>query len=78
MIPRDFLTTKYCYLEVEKSPGNITRRFHNRRLSLPGYCYEKHYFCEYLRKNEKKFKIFWDVDLGPRYYGFMREKKPEL
>jgi len=33
------------------------------------------YFREYLRENENIFEIFWDADLGPRFYRFMKNAK---
>ena len=48
--------------------------------TISGYCYlevalKKYYFREYLGENENIFEIFKGVNLGSRYYGFMKKTR---
>ena len=84
--------SRYRYPEVEKSPGYDTWKFStlwyhysylmvaipiflNYRIVLPGNCYEKNKLS-WIAPLHPILKKFWRVNLGPRYYWFM--KKTEL
>ena len=62
----------------------VTRKLINFRVTIPGNCtisgyfypevaLKKYYFHQYLGKNKKFSKIFKGVNLGSRYYGFMKK-----
>ena len=42
---------------------------------LPGSCFEKYYFREYLGEKKRFPKILKGVNLGSRYYGFMKKTR---
>ena len=56
-----FSISEYCYSEIEKFPGNNTRK--------------KYYFLEYPGENKNIFENIKVVNLGSRYYGFMKKKQ---
>ena len=59
---------------MQENMGSSKDSFCNLRVSLPG---SLKYFREYLRENKKISKMFWDDDLGPRYYGFMKKSRAQ-
>ena len=75
MIPRKFLL-----------PGIVTQKLENfqvtkpENVSISGYCYpkialKKHYLYEYLRENQNIVENYWGLNLGPRYYWFMKKTR---
>ena len=73
MIPGYCYTSEYHYPEVRKSPGIDTRRFLNRRASLPGHDFEK--IGTIYVNISTKTKIFQGATLGTMYYPFMQKNQ---
>jgi len=51
---------------------DIYENIYNPRVTIPGNRYEKNLFFVNI---SAKTKIFWDVDLGPRYYRFRNKNQ---
>ena len=69
----------YCYKEIGRVPGIVTRKSADFRLTIPenqpisGYRYQeiatkKVYFVNISAKTKLFSKIFWGVTLGHSYY----------